>query len=315
MVTVLKSPPPGANTAPAPLPSPSGRAPRPRLGRGALPLLFFAPAVLFVLAVDFYPALYGISESLFQTRYVERVGFAGLDNYLQLLRDPTALGAAQVSLAFTFGTLVVSIPVGLGLALLLNRPWPLRTAFRTILLIPWVVSQTVAALLWGWLLNPLYGPVSFQLAQWGLPSLDLLGNPATALPAVIFVNAWRSFPFAMVLLLAALQTISEDLVEAARVDGASGWQVFAYVTLPSIRTTLLTVTIMLSLYAFNMVTLIYTLTGGGPLARTQSLSLTAFKEAFTNWHLGYAATFGVLIFALNLLFSTAYVRVLKSNTE
>src|SRR5690606_23480655 len=104
-------------------------------------------------------------------------------------------------------SVVGAIAIGLGLALLLARRWPLRNLFRTALLTPWVISQTVTALLWGWLLNPLYGPVTYLSQEAGLPGLDLLGQPGLALPSVIGINIWHIFPFAMVLLLAALQTI------------------------------------------------------------------------------------------------------------
>jgi multiple sugar transport system permease protein len=278
-------------------------------------LFFFLPAVLLTLAVDLYPVLYGMTESVFRTKYAVRVGFYGLGHYARLLRDPVVYNAVRVSLSYVVGSLIVAIPVGMGLALLLNRPWPLRTMFRTVLLIPWVLSQTVTALLWGWLLNPQYGPVSFEIAKLGLPSLDLLGTPATALPTVIAINAWRSFPFAMVLILAALQTVNADVIAAAEVDGASAWQVFIHVTLPLIRTTLLIVSIMLTLNFFNQVTLIYTLTGGSPLGLTETLGVRAFIEAFTNWQLGYAAAFGMVIFVLNMLFSISYIRVLRGSSD
>lgn len=278
-------------------------------------MLFFLPAVLLTLAVDLYPVVYGLTESLFRTRYTARVGFYGLGHYARLLRDPAVFNAVRVSLTYVVGSLIVAVLAGMGLALLLSRPWPLRAMFRTILLIPWVLSQTVTALLWGWLLNPQYGPVSFEIARLGLPSLDLLGTPATALPTVIAINSWRSFPFAMVLILAALQTINTDVIAAAQVDGASPWQVFSHITLPLISTTLLIVTIMLTLNFFNQVTLIYTLTGGSPLGLTETLGVRAFIEAFTNWHLGYAAAFGVVIFTLNMLFSVAYIRVLRRSSE
>jgi ABC-type sugar transport system permease subunit len=118
----------------------------------------------------------------------------------------------------------------------------------------------------------------------------------------------------MVLILAALQTISSDVIAAAQVDGASPWQVFSHITLPLIRATLLIVIIMLTLHFFNQVTLIYTLTGGSPLGLTETLGVRAFIEAFTNWHLGYAAAFGVVIFILNMLFSVAYIRVLRGSS-
>ena len=277
-----------------------------------MPLAFLAPAVLLVVGINLYPAIFGIVTSLFETRYAQRMAFTGLSHYAELIRDERAIGALKTSLVFVSGSVSCAILVGLGLALLLARPWPLRNLFRTVLLTPWVISQTVTALLWGWLLNPLYGPISFALGELNLPQADLLGDPVTALPTIIGINVWHMFPFAMLLILAALQTIGSELVEASRIDGASAWQHFRYVTLPLLKRTIMMVAITLTIYSFSQVTLIYTLTGGGPLGATEALAVLAFKLAFTDWRIGYAATLGALIFALNLAFGAAYIRVLRS---
>jgi multiple sugar transport system permease protein len=278
----------------------------------ALPLAFFLPAVAHVLCVNLYPALSGIATSLFETRYAAKVAFVGLANYSGLLHSARALQALRTSVVFVAGSVCGSLLVGLGLALLLARQWPLRNVFRTILLAPWVISQTVTALLWGWLLNPQYGPVTYALGELGISGVDPLGTPQTALATIIGINVWHMFPLAMVLLLAALQTIGSELAEASRIDGASTWQHFRYVTLPLLRRTVMMVAITLTIYSFSQVTLIYTLTGGGPLGTTEALAVLAFKVAFTDWRLGYAAAIGGVIFVLNLLFAAAYIRVLRS---
>ena len=277
-----------------------------------MPLAFLAPAVVLVFCVNLYPALSGIATSLFETRYAAKVAFVGVANYGGLLHSDRALQALRTSIMFVSGSVCGAVLVGLGLALLLARPWPLRNVFRTILLSPWVISQTVTALLWGWLLNPQYGPVTYALGELGIVGVDPLGTPQTALPTIIAINVWHMFPLAMVLLLAALQTIGAELTEASRIDGASAWQHFRYVTLPLLQRTIMMVAITLTIYSFSQVTLIYTLTGGGPLGTTEALAVLAFKVAFTDWHLGYAAAIGAVIFVLNLVFAAAYVRVLRS---
>ena len=269
------------------------------------------PAVMLAAGVSLYPILYAIYLSLFRTRYLEKVAFVGLGNYRQLWADPAAWQNLIHSLQYVFGSLAVVLPFGLGVAILLNQRIRYRAIFRTLVVLPWVVSQTILALLWGWLLNPDFGPAIYLLQMLGAEQLSPLSDVRMALPTLIGVNAWGSYPMAVILLLAALQTIPGELVEASRVDGASRWQYFLRIMLPLIRPTLMVTTIMLSLLYFNMVTLVLILTGGGPSQTTEVLSLRALKEGFDFWRVGYAATLGIVIFVFNIIFSLLYLRLLR----
>ncbi len=269
------------------------------------------PAIVLAVGVSLYPILYAFYLSLFRTRYLERVAFVGLGNYARLLADPAFWHNLAYSLAYVFGSLIVVLPFSLAVAVLLNQPIRYRTAFRTLVILPWVVSQTIIALLWGWLLNADFGPGIYLLEVFGLGKVTVFGEARLALPTLIGVNVWGSYPMAVILLLAALQTIPAELKEAARVDGTSPWQHFTRITLPLVQPTLLVATIMLTLLYFNMVTLILILTGGGPLGATEVLSLRAFKEGFDFWHVGYAATLGMVIFFFNVVFSLLYIRLLR----
>ena len=286
------------------------RPPVPAIRHAQAYLLMF-PAVVLVAAVSLYPIAYAVYLSLFRTRYLERVEFIGVGNYAQFLRDPAAWQNLFHTLLYVFGSLVVVLPFGLGVAVLLNQPIRFRPIFRTVIILPWVVSQTIIALLWGWLLNPDFGPAMHLLQLLGLRKITLLSDVRFALPTLIGVNAWGTYPMAVILLLAALQTIPAELTDAARVDGASRWQHFTHIVLPLIRPTLLVTTILLTLLYFNMVTLVLILTGGGPLGATEVLSLRAFKEGFDFWHMGYSATFGIVIFAFNVVFSLLYIHLLR----
>lgn len=207
--------------------------------------LFMLPAVMLAAGISLYPILYATYLSLFRTRYLEKVAFVGLGNYQQLWADPAAWQNLIHSLQYVFGSLAVVLPFGLGVAVLLNQRIRYRAIFRTFVILPWVVSQTILALLWGWLLNPDFGPAMYLLHLLGVGKLSLLSDVRFALPTLIGVNAWGSYPMAVILLLAALQTIPVELVEASRVDGASRWQYFLHVMLPLIRPTLMVTTIML----------------------------------------------------------------------
>ena len=275
------------------------------------PYLFMAPALLLVLAVSFYPVLFAFRRSLYATRYMELGRFIGLANYVQFLLRGSGWQNITNSIAYTVASLGAALPLGFVLALILNQSLPYRAAIRTVLILPWIVSQTIVALLWGWLLNPNYGPVSYLVGALTRHRIDIYGTPDWAMLGVVLANIWHSYAFPMVLLLAALQTIPPEVVEAARVDGASPWLIFWRITLPLVRPTLLITAIMLTLHYFNMVTLVFTLTGGGPVGATETLSVRVFNEAFVFQNLGFASMVGVIIFLLNLVFSLGYIRVLR----
>jgi multiple sugar transport system permease protein len=264
--------------------------------------------------VSFYPILFAFKRSLYATRYIELGSFVGLANYIQFLVRGTGWHNLANSLVYAVATLCIALPLGFLLALILSQPLAYRTLVRTLLILPWIVSQVIAALLWGWLLNPNYGPVSYIVGRALHVRLDLYGVPDLAMAGVVLANVWHSYAFPMVLLLAALQTIPTEVTEAARVDGATGWAVFWRITLPLVRPTLLITTIMLTLHYFNMVTLVFVLTGGGPVGSTETLSVRLFNEGFVFQNHGFASMVGVIIFVLNMMFSLAYIRVLRQES-
>jgi multiple sugar transport system permease protein len=278
-------------------------------------LLFLLPAIVLVVLVTFYPIVYAIRVSLFDTFYLKTTRFIALRHYLAFLQDPAGWNNMVNSMVFTFGSLLVAVPLGLGLALLLNMPIRFRVLFRTLIVVPWIVSQLVTALLWGWLVNPQFGPVNYFVREWFATPFDFLGNPASAMPTLILTNVWRSFPYPMLLLLAALQTVPEQLHEAAKVDGANVLQRFWRITMPLIRNTLLITVIMLSLLYFNEVTLPFILTDGGPVGATDVLSLRVYREAFSFYHMGLASTVAVYMFVFNIAFSLLYITILRTDVQ
>jgi multiple sugar transport system permease protein len=277
----------------------------------AVPYFFLSPAILLVLLISFYPILYAITLSLHATDYMVMGRFVGLGNFLRAAVDLRVHNSILASFGYVFGSLALVVPVGLGLALILNRPIRFRGFFRTILIFPWIVSQTVTAMLWSWLLNPNFGPVNHVISALGFARVMFVANPDLAMKTLVAANVWQSYPYAMILCLAALQTIPHELYEAARIDGASPRKCFRYVTLPMISNVLMVIVIMCTLHYFNMVTLMYILTGGGPVYRTETLSLKVFLEAFSHWDMSLASTLGILIFAFNVIFSLLYIKLLR----
>jgi len=273
-----------------------------------------APAIALMVLVSVYPIFYGFRFSFFQTHYLKTIKFVELQNYHQLLKDPNTLINIKNSLIFVFGNLVFSLPIGIGLAVLLNQKVKFLAFFRTLIIFPWVISQTVTALLWVWLVDSNFGPLNYLIKQIGFQPIDFLASTKGSMWLVILANVWREFPFPLVLTLAALQTVPNELYEAVKVDGGSKIHSFWYVTVPYIMTTLISVTILLSLENIKMVTLIYVMTGGGPMNATEVISVRAFKEAFWHWRMGYATALAMFIVLINVIFGIAYTRIIRSKT-
>lgn len=317
MVQILQEPVARPAAAPVPerprqLPRTAPRAARTRLARSLLPVWFIGPTVLLLLLVVAYPIVYSVWVSVHRTDYLAIGAAVGTRHYAALLADEVVRRDLVISLKYVVGSLAGAVPLGLLLALLLDQRLPLSAWFRTICALPWVISQTVTALLWIWLLDPSFGPVNHLLDTLGAGRVNFLAAEATALPVLVAVNVWMSYPFAMILFLAGLQTIPQEVHEAALIDGAPAWRKLASVTLPLLRNTVVATCVMLTLYYFTMVTLVFTFTGGGPIGSTEVLSLRVFNETFLYWRVGQASALGVVIFALNAVFSIVYVRVIRS---
>lgn len=277
------------------------------------PYLFFYPSLLLVAAVSFVPLFYALRQSFHAADYLETGAFVGLANYVELLTNGGGLRNIGRSIAFVAGSLALTMPIGVGLALLLDRNIRYRTFFRTILMVPWIVSQLVTGLLWMWLYDGRVGPIAHALQQVGVQIAGPLTDTSWALPSLVVANTWHSYPLVMVFTLAALQTIPAEVREAARIDARSAWHRFWSVTLPLIRNTVLVALVLTTLHTFNTVTTILIMTGGGPAEVTEVLALRVFKEGFQFYRMEVASTAAVVIFGLNILFSIAYIKVLRSD--
>jgi len=273
---------------------------------------FILPGILLVFIVIIYPVFMSINLSLSETHYLQRIRYVGTENFRRILSDPRTFRNLRNSFVYVFYTILFSIPLGLILALILNKKLIFRGVFRSIAIIPWVIAQIVTALLWRWILDPTFGPINYIFVEFlGFRYIDFLGNPSYAMPTLIFTNIWRSFPLPMILILAALQTVPNDLYEAAIIDGANAYQKFRYITIPLITSSILISLILTTIYSFNMVTLIYILTGGGPLGMTEVLSLRIYREGFQLFNLNTATAYGMIIFFINATLSLFYILVLK----
>jgi multiple sugar transport system permease protein len=276
------------------------------------PYLSIAPAVVLVAAVSLLPLLYAIVQSFYKSDYLKLGEFVGLGNYAEFLFGPDALPRIWASVYFVLGTILLSGPIGLGLALLLNQPIRFRAWFRTILIIPWLVSALVTGLLWAWLFDPNFSPVMQGVETgFGIELPGLLTSFELSMPALIVAHSWACYPMIMVFSLAALQTVPTDLLEAARIDGANALQRFFYVSFPYIKSSILVALVLTTLNSFNHVTMILVMTGGGPVGTTETMALRVFLEGFKFYRMGTATAGAVAIFAVNVLFAILYARVLR----
>lgn len=288
---------------------------RPRnLGR----YLFVVPAVVFVAATVVYPLLYNVAQSFFDVglREVTQGGAAwiGLDNYTDQFGRSAFWHSLRVSLVYAFGTVALTFVLGLGLALLFRRVYRGRNVLRAVILIAWVLPTVVSANVWRWLLDGSYGLLNAVLSALGLIDGDVfwLGEPNTAVIAVILATAWSFGPLAMILLSAGLEGISGTLYEAARIDGATPWQQFRRITLPLLRPVSLTAMLLIFIFTFKTFDTIFLMTGGGPGGATETLPVYAYNEAFEFSRFDTAAVATVVLMSVPIMLSIAYFRAIRS---
>jgi multiple sugar transport system permease protein len=275
-----------------------------------LGVLLIAPTVLILGAVIVYPLLYAIYLSLFSIYTPTLKGnWVGLANYTTLIGSRSFWSALGVTIVWTVGTLTLQILFGVAMALLLNQNILFRSLARGLVLFPYFVSTVVAVLIWRWLFNDLYGILSYLLISTGVVSMpiDWLGKMPNAMETLIFVGAWKFFPFVVIAVLARLQTIPEQLYEAATIDGAGPFGRFFDVTLPQLKDILTIVILLRTIWDFKEFDLIYLLTGGGPVNNTRTLPLIVYQQAFGLNQMGMAAAYAVAMMVAMLGFMLVYL--------
>ena len=277
---------------------------------GLLGAVLIAPTVLVFCAVIVYPLISAIYLGLFSIYTPTMEGeWVGLDNYRRLLASGEFWRSLANNLVWTAGTLVLQLIFGILVALMLHRNLVFRALARSLVLFPYFLSTVVAVLVWRWLFNDLYGVLNHLLIWAGLVDMpvDWLGSMPNAMISLIFVGAWKYFPFVVIAVLARLQGIPEELYEAASIDGAGAWARFTDVTLPQLRDVLIVVVLLRTIWDFKEFDLIYLLTGGGPIIGTQTLPLMVYKEAFALNQMGGASAVAVLMMLIMLLFMSLYL--------
>jgi ABC-type sugar transport system permease subunit len=276
------------------------------------------PALLTILLIALFPLVWTFWESLhlhdLRMPWLGRP-FIGLTNYVDAVKDPRFIGALGHTLFFAVTSVSLELVIGLWLALALNRAFKGRGLVRAAVLVPWAIPTVVSALLWRFMFEGQTGIVNA-----GLVSLGFIREPivwfiqaATAWVPIILADVWKTTPFVALLLLAGLQNIDSSLYEAARIDGASAWRQFRYVTLPLLKPAILVALIFRTLDAFRVFDLVYALTGGGPGTSTEPIALYTFNSLLQNLQFGYGSALSVIVFLVTFALAMIYVRFLGAD--
>lgn len=276
---------------------------------------FVAPAVALIALFFALPVLAGLLLSvtdfdIYALADLANLRFVGFDNYAAL----AASEGFRQSFVNTFYFVLVAGPLtiaaSLAAALLLNGSLVrFRQTLRTIFFLPVITTLVAVAVVWRYLYHPRYGLLNYGLGLLGIGPIDWLGDPLWAMPAIIILTVWKNFGFNMVIFLAGLQSIPASLYEAARIDGAGGWQAFRHVTLPLLRPTFLFVGVVTMIGYFQLFAEPYVMTQGGPSGSTRSVVLLMYEEGFRWWNIGYAAAVAVVLFAVIALATALQFRL------
>ena len=280
------------------------------------PYYYLGPALILIALVMFVPLVVGLSYAFQDIQILKPFakGFVGLAHFETLLEDRIFYRALGNTLWWTGASVALQFLLGLGLALLLNRPFRGKKLVQAVVFLPWAVPTFLSGLTFAWLFNPVIGPLPHWLAGLGVLAepYNILGDPGIALWGPIVANVWFGVPFFAITLLAALQAIPRELYEAAAIDGATAWQGFVRITLPFLAP-IIAITVMLrTIWISNFADLIVVMTGGGPANATQILPSYIFTTAYRKLDFGYASAIATALLLLLLLYALILLRMRRA---
>ena len=280
----------------------AGAAAPPRFDSRVLtPYLFILPACLVIVAGLVYPILDAFYLSFYDWKIgtpISSAPFSGLAHYKRMLTDPDVFESIWVTLRFGFWTITIEMFLGISLALLLEKPIRGASVFRTIFILPLMVSPVVVGLIWRYLFDARIGWINYYLGMIGIEPQVWLGDAELAFFAIVFTDIWQWTPFIFIIIIAGLQALPSEVLEASRIDGTNWWQQILFIKLPMIRSIIIIALLMRLIDVFRALEVMYILTGGGPGRATELLSLHIYNRAFDTQQLGYASAISVLLILL-----------------
>ncbi|HEX2716127.1 MAG TPA: sugar ABC transporter permease [Gemmatimonadaceae bacterium] len=293
---------------------------QPEIRQARAAWIFLAPALTLIGIFFLLPVLASLVLSLtdfdiYAVADASNSRFVGLANYGRLLKDPVFWRALLNTFYFALVGGPLTVAVSLGAALLVNSKlvrW--QAFFRTIYFAPFVTTLVAVAIVWRYLYHPQYGFLNYALGALGVDPIDWLGNPKWAMPAIILMSVWKNFGYNMLIFVAALQSIPQDLYEAAELDGANAVQRFRHITLPMLGPALAFVGVVTMIGYFQLFAEPYVMTSGGPLRATTSVVLYMYEEGFRWWRMGFAASIAFVLFVIIALATLLQRRFVKGQT-
>ncbi|WP_335795629.1 sugar ABC transporter permease [Gallibacterium anatis] len=276
--------------------------------------IFVLPAMIVVSVLFIYPFLSSIFYSFTNKNLImPNWKFVGFDNYVAVINDPSFWLAFSNSILWTIFSLVGQVLVGFALAMALHRVRHLQWLYKILLIIPWAFPTIVIAFSWQWILNGVYGYLPNMIVKLGLMDIapHFLSDSTWAFVSLVFINVWFGAPLIMVNVLSALQTVSQEQYEAAKIDGANAWQVFRHITLPHIKVVIGLLVVLRTVWVFNNFDIIYLITGGGPANSTMTLPIFAYNMGWGTKMLGRSSAVTVLLFIFLLLVCFIYFKVIS----
>ena len=277
------------------------------------PYILILPACLLMGLIMIYPLgkVFYLSVQHYNPTKPFTNGFAGLDNFITIFTKKEFYNALGVSAKFVACEVVLQLIFGMIVALILNQKFKGRGFFRALTFIPWALSGVLTAVLWSLMFNQHFGVLNDLLAKLGniKEPIAWLANTKFVLGSVIVAELWRGIPFFAISLLAAMQGLPDDIYEAARVDGSTKFQTFRFITLPMLKNTIVLTTLLRTIWEFNSVDLIYSLTGGGPVGKTTTLSMLIANQAIKTSNYGYGSALSVVSFAILAVIAVIYMKL------
>lgn len=277
--------------------------------------IMLAPALVILLGFMIYPAINAVYLAFTSTNLLNlsAQSFIGLDNLAKMVADPVFYTALVNSLWWTFGAVFFQLLIGMIGALVLNQRIKLRGLIRGLVLLPWATPSVLIALMWMWILDPNLGIANRLLEAIGIGMQPWLADTTTALPTLIFIDVWFGIPFFVVMILAALQSVPQELVEAAKIDGANAWHTFWRVVLPLILPAVMITTTLRLIWTANFFDLILILTNGGPANTSLTIPLYAYQTAYRGMNFGLGAALAVAQAAVLGILVVLYMRQIRKS--
>jgi multiple sugar transport system permease protein len=282
------------------------------------PVFYIAPAFLVLIIILIYPLGYSFWLSFHEWTlrgFINGIPWVGLGNYISLFSNTDFLNSLRITFTFVICALAVEFTLGMGLALLLNHKLKGQGIIRSMILLPMMCTNVVIGLTWRLLFNYQFGIINYYIGQLGIPPVEWLSSTNLAMVSVIIVDVWNTTSFVALMLLAGLQSLPDEPFEAARIDGASSWQTFIYLTLPLLRQSILVALLWRLIDTFRIFDVVYLLTAGGPARATETVSIYIYNYGFKSFNLGYASSASYAMILIMLVIAGFLARLIGRSSD